>query len=282
MTFDQSTNRFVLFGGRDENWDIVNETWTFESASGTWERVETASAPSPRFMHAMAYDPNRRRVILYGGTDGDDSLGDLWVFETATATWTELSDDGPPSRMLHGMVFESHRDRLVVFGGRYQRAGRPRQLGDTWAFDFESNSWFEFSPDQSPSDRDHPAMAYDESAERIILFGGERGSAVVGDTWSFSDGQWREQNPTAAPIARAHGLLLYVRAFGGVLLVGGSFEDDRIFRYVHSTNRWQVLPLSGEVLPNGDHMAGATDGRAILIQGGFPRPSDETWLLAPR
>src|SRR5690606_31112442 len=52
----------LLFGGRP-----VAETWRF--ANGLWTRLPSQNQPSARSGPAMAYDPNRDRVVLFGGVD---------------------------------------------------------------------------------------------------------------------------------------------------------------------------------------------------------------------
>ena len=128
LVYDRAAGLYILFGGRDDDWNVVGETWQFAPASKTWSQIETTTAPSPRFMHAMTYDRRRGQTILYGGTDGVISLSDLWSFDHGKSEWSKLSADGPPPRMLHGMTYDPERDRLVVFGGRYQTASEFRQL----------------------------------------------------------------------------------------------------------------------------------------------------------
>jgi len=66
----------VLFAG----WNGPHspaESWTW--SNGRWQRTE--SAPTRRRGAAAAYDPIRKRVVLFGGTDDNGILGDTWEFD---------------------------------------------------------------------------------------------------------------------------------------------------------------------------------------------------------
>ena len=52
--------------------------------------------PAARSGHAMAYDPGRRVVLMFGGS-GSATLGDLWSWDGAR--WTRLATSGPPAAM---------------------------------------------------------------------------------------------------------------------------------------------------------------------------------------
>lgn len=77
MAYDAERGVTVLFGGNTCLWD------------GTaWTRAETPAAPAPRSVHALAYDPLRKRVILYGGSIAQGNADDTWEWDGAR--WTEM------------------------------------------------------------------------------------------------------------------------------------------------------------------------------------------------
>jgi hypothetical protein len=45
-----------------------------------WTRAEVSSAPPSRTVHALADDPVRKCVVLYGGTVDKDA-GDIWEWD---------------------------------------------------------------------------------------------------------------------------------------------------------------------------------------------------------
>jgi hypothetical protein len=84
----------LLFGGWSEL-GAHDATWLW--ADGRWTRVDAAGPPA-RAMGAMAWDPIRRRVLLYGGTGVSGVLNDLWEFDPRSRRWTEVWKPAVPPR----------------------------------------------------------------------------------------------------------------------------------------------------------------------------------------
>jgi hypothetical protein len=60
-------------------------------------------------------------------------------------------------------------------------------LNDTWVWNGEL--WTQLE-DIGPSARAANALAFDSTRERIVLFGGVAGSAVLADTWEWDGTEW--------------------------------------------------------------------------------------------
>jgi hypothetical protein len=68
MAYDSARKRVVLFGGLANEGGasaLKGDTWTWDGA--LWEQLEDMG-PSPRQGAAMAYDRDRDRMVLFGGT----------------------------------------------------------------------------------------------------------------------------------------------------------------------------------------------------------------------
>jgi hypothetical protein len=139
MAYDsgRSLPRTVLFGGctNSECSALSNETWEWDSVTGTWAKIEPVDpegdgSPTARSGHTMVYDTQRQRVVLYGGDDGLQN-GELW--EWNGASWAKRvvgdpeADGAPEARAQHGAAYDSTRNRMLLFGG-----GSAGYLGDTW------------------------------------------------------------------------------------------------------------------------------------------------------
>lgn len=91
MAYDAARGVTVLFGGQNGTGPSAtypDDTWTWDGKA--WTRIE-ATGPSPRWVHAMAYDQARQRVVLFGGGLGGrpfNALGDTWEWDGAR--WTEI------------------------------------------------------------------------------------------------------------------------------------------------------------------------------------------------
>jgi hypothetical protein len=77
MTELEHSEQIIVFGGTSLNGNIVNDTWIWDGE--TWVQGPFPFAVAD---HSMASQPDRGRVVLFGGaTDNTSTLnGDTWVF----------------------------------------------------------------------------------------------------------------------------------------------------------------------------------------------------------
>lgn len=172
-----SESRALLFGGYDG--DRLSDTWLFTGDS--WTQVG-GSGPPARSAHAMAYDPRRGVVVLFGGAGSTGLLGDTWEFD-ATG-WSRIDASGPAARRNHAMGFDPESGRVVLFGG----SDGVRRLGDTWLWN--GVAWEEAPAPGGvlgPHPRDHHSMA--SGGDGLFLFGGWSGE-YLGDLWRWVGGTW--------------------------------------------------------------------------------------------
>src|SRR5262245_47241986 len=128
LCHDFLRGRTVRFGGyRLSGFAIVPNNELSEWDGAQWQTV-TASGPTPRWNHAMAFDLARGAVLLFGGMgQGNVLLGDTWQWDGSH--WSQLATIGPAPRTQHAMAFDPLRLRAVLFGGTL--AGNLAVLGDT-------------------------------------------------------------------------------------------------------------------------------------------------------
>ena len=87
MAYDSKNNKIVLFGGMDDNWEYLDDTWLYDLATNTWTEIDTPEMyPEPRSHHAMVYSPAVEQILLFGGEtyEWDEILNDIWVFDVNT------------------------------------------------------------------------------------------------------------------------------------------------------------------------------------------------------
>ena len=54
-------------------------------SGGTWTHLGS-EGPSARSVHVMAFDHRRGRLVLFGGAEQRERLGDTWLWDGTT--WT--------------------------------------------------------------------------------------------------------------------------------------------------------------------------------------------------
>ena len=83
MASDQDANELIIFGGASSIStfsSLSDRTWKL--TNGAWLEVPLEEHPSERGSPAMAYDPQRQRIVLYGGFASDRSdLVDTWEWD---------------------------------------------------------------------------------------------------------------------------------------------------------------------------------------------------------
>ena len=98
-------------------------------------------------------------------------------------------------------------------------------LNDTWTWD--GLDWSQANSSESPSWRWSAAYVYDESANHIVLFGGQADDAgnakLLADTWSW-DGHWTLRHPKLSPPAREGAAAASDPIRGNVVLFGGEAD----------------------------------------------------------
>ncbi len=141
MVYDPVTDKVWLWGGSDEQHDYLDDLWTWDGVA--WREVDQGPVrPHARCCHALGFDSERQRLVLFGGsrTNPDQKLGDTWEFDGTR--WEEVCTEAPcsstrPAARPHpGMVYAPDRGQLLLVGG----AGPTWKSGfnDMWAWDGEA------------------------------------------------------------------------------------------------------------------------------------------------
>ena len=191
MAYDAESDRVILFEGKTVLDELNGDTWAYDFDTNSWTLMNPATSPSGRDQHAMAYDAQSDRVILFGG-GGDTEQSETWAYDFNTNAWTNMNSVRHPSgRWGHAMAYDEGSDRVVLFGGASGPGRSPLFYDDTWAYDFDTNAWTQLSPSTKPFGRVCFALAYDAESGRVILFGAETRNESSGrwelydDTWAF-------------------------------------------------------------------------------------------------
>jgi len=145
-----------------------------------WENGPTG----PRvYGHSMVWDPQGRRVLLYGGTyDGIRGSGEVWQLDLtagrAMAAWTRVDVApglAPEGRALHAAAFDTTRRQMAVYGGATRtiyRTGEVVATQVTWALDVTTTppTWRNLGA--PVGDRIGAAMAFAPSHGAALMYGG--------------------------------------------------------------------------------------------------------------
>jgi hypothetical protein len=126
-TTDGVRNRVLLFGGADGS-TALNDVWEWDGAA--WTQLCTSAAcmatpPVERQAAGLAFDPIRRRAVLFGG-----SLTDSSTWEWDGGAWSLTATTGPPPREFLAMTWFPTDERVLLFGGGTNAVG----FYDEWEY----------------------------------------------------------------------------------------------------------------------------------------------------
>ncbi len=302
LVYDSVAARLVMFGGYDLDWNRMNDIWEYNGATKAWTDVTppTGSLPTQRSGHAMAFDPVRRKVVVFGGlNDSLQYLGDTWEWDTVNKTWTNVTPGSSPApRQGARLVYDAANDRMVLVGGTdgnhffpYPFA-LPSGVVDSgaWAWNPSARTWTKLSPGTSSTagraflGRAFPGVTYNTATNRVTVFGGigfrdnPPGGPVVDydDSWELQGNTWVDVTPASGnPPGRAWTHLAYDSANSRIVLFGGyklaapaaSLGDTWAF----SGGAWsQIVPqASGPGVRDSHGMAYDSGRQRVVVFGGY-------------
>lgn len=234
-----------IFGGRSGG-KRLGDFWVLDTDIWQWSELTSfGDLPSPRDF-AAASAIGIRKIVMYGGWDGKKWLSDVYLLDTISLEWTELSVTGslPPPRCGHTATMLEKR--LLVYGGR---GGGGPIMGDLWALkglieeENETPGWTQLKlPGQPPSPRCGHTVT--SGGHHLLLFGGHgtggwlsrydvyHNDCVVLDRVSV---QWRRLPTTNEPPAtRAYHSMTCI---GSRFLLFGGFDGKLTFG-----DLWWLVP----------------------------------------
>lgn len=233
-----------IFGGRSGG-KRLGDFWVLDTDIWQWsELTGFGDLPSPRDFAAASAIGNQK-IVMCGGWDGKKWLSDVYLLDTISLEWTELSITGtvPPARCGHTITMVEKR--LLLYGGR----GSSGIMGDLWALkglveeEIETPGWTQLKlPGQSPSPRCGHTMT--SRGHYLLLFGGH------------GTGGW---------------LSRYDIYYNDCVVL------DRVS--VH----WKRLPISNEGPPPRAYHSMTSIGSRYLLFGGFDGKSTfgDFWWMVP-
>ena len=259
MVADPDTGGVVLFGGKsnvpDESGQCclnLGDTWSWKS--GAWTQRSPSVSPPARSSAVMAGDKVNGNAVLFGGFSGNvltvctPPLGDTWLWDGATGTWTQASPaTSPAPRYNASMAYDGATGTVVMFGGVVLGGGVSTcgsSADDTWVWDGATRTWTQVTPAVSPPARANATMAYDKARRKVVLYGGSGvGGAQDTATWLW-DGATRTW--TAAPADSTPGGALRLAAMDYHLpsqktVLFGGVRPGSTFTLNESTWTWNGL-----------------------------------------
>jgi len=248
-------------------------------SNGSWRQFTISPNPGPRTYPAMAYDPNRRKVVLFGGLSSTgEQLSDTWEFDGQR--WIKCTpSNSPPARFDHRLTFDPNVGGVLLFGGAGNNAAGRKRFSDTWVFD--GHDWRKLSPTYSPQARSRHILSYLPSfGKTVCLCGQSDEGGILGDIWEFDGAEWHllfvEGGP--GPLASAS----YSSIKDGRLIITNGASTGGPLRQTWSFDgrKWGLANTASSMAGRLD-AAMAPYGNGAVVFGGFDGVNDlnETWFF---
>jgi len=265
MVFHPIRGTIIMFGGVNQQgnaYDELNDAWEWNGMAWSPLPNNSGIVPLPRAIHAMAYDPLRDKVVLFGGFSYTpiQYFSDTWEWNQLQG-WHQpnLPPLQPEARHAHGLVFDTTRGKCLLFGG-WVNAAQPER-NDLWEWNGTTWTQLNVEPPLPPARHGH-SFVFDTLRGTAIVFGGYTDAAgFLSDTWELHGSSWIHR-PAIGPAARA---VQQRAAFDSsrevVVLCGGHHADNAAYNDVW----WYVLgssDCSGNNVP--DECENDDDGDGLI------------------
>lgn len=253
------------------------------------------SRPAGRGYHSMVYDAESKAIILFGGEPNPERLfTDTWAYRVDTNTWQAVGQNQPvPNGGNAGSVaYDAESDRVIVYINHYfdetYSIDELDFLGETWAYDFNSDTWTNMETPDVPFGFLGARLAYDAESDRVILFGGWRpddNEPYFDQTWAydFNANRWEQMHPEVSPSPRNFQAMAYDPEADRVILFGGEhniFLNDT-WAYDYNTDTWELLEVQdAPSIRAYCSMAYVDSLRQTVLFGGIsPVVKRDTWAF---
>jgi hypothetical protein len=241
MVWDSRDDLLFVFGGIDDQGNLLNDLWSYSPATQTWKELNastpttgvcrSSNMPAPRMNAAMVWDSGDQQILLYGGLGASNHyFGDLWSYSPTTGTWAALACSGnPPGVRTTNAVWTG--SQLLLLGG----ANSYGLLSDFWSYTPANGggTWQKLT-DSPMGQREYQTMVWDSTGNQLYVFGGLSVAGLQQNdfyVYSASSG-WTQITPKSDnnPPPRQQGMGAWDSKDNLMLLMGG-WEDGQTIPY---------------------------------------------------
>uniref|UniRef100_A0A3B4YMY8 Kelch repeat-containing protein n=1 Tax=Seriola lalandi dorsalis TaxID=1841481 RepID=A0A3B4YMY8_SERLL len=253
----------ILIGGQGARMQFCKDPmWKLCTEDMSWVAAETlAEGPTPeaRIGHTAVYDPDSKRIFVFGGSKNKKWFNDVHILDTQSWKWTMVEAQGkvPPLAYHSCSMF---RGELFVLGGVFPRPNpEPDGCSDSlYIFNPHLSIWYEpIVTGDKPSPRSgHSACVMQE--RKIYVFGGWDTPVCYNDMYMLDLGlmEFSAVKTTGkAPSPRSwHGSA--VLSDTKFLIHGGYNGNNALsdtFIFDIDSNSWTEVSLPQLIVPRAGH-----------------------------
>lgn len=273
MVFHEGLGLVVMFNGNEDN-----NLWGWD---GTQWHIIGANGPEGRELSGMAYDPQRNKLVVYGGRilNNGPCLSDTWEWDEAG--WQRIDVPGPDVCSHFTIEYDVTLGNVVLYGGADAELNI---FSDMWTWDGMQWAKLDVTP---PPVRFHAMSAADAVHQNLFLIGGfDENTRLFDEFWAWDGVEW-EQLDLPRPPALSHARMAFDTNRVQLVLFGGTTRPRLPFdlqdaTWILTDGAWQQAQVIGlSPSPRGGHMMAYDPLRdRVVLYGGFDADDQslaDTW-----
>jgi len=240
--------------GMDVGFQLTNDWYSFDGTSLQWSIIAPLPATPRQYCSAFVFPfPDNNFGYLFGGLDANGPLNELWRYDPATNSWTQMASlPGEP-------CYAS-----VAFNGGYIATGLIADgsaTNELWQYDPATDTWQQRA--SMPGTPRHRAC--DMETGRRVVGGADADFNALADCWSYNELTDTWSTCASLPEGR-YGANCGFASYS-FMLIGGARDTSTIVETALYFNVTSWLPF-------GDPHPGGTRRGGIMIEAGGGGPEE--------
>lgn len=171
-------SRLYVFGGITQKGQHLDAMIMLDMVTREWSKVPNTT-PAPRSRWGSTLVAHEGLLYLYGGF-GEAFFSDLWCFDPANNTWTEISPLGSPAPRHYHTAVVFNNQMFIIGGFRGSTF-----TADIWAYEFTANRWLKLAGTNKLSNRRGHSCVVLPQRNSCIVFGGRDDRTRLNDLLEF-------------------------------------------------------------------------------------------------
>lgn len=239
--------------GMEVGWGLTNDWYQFDGTTGQWSQIASLPASPRQYCAAFVLpSPDGDFGYLFGGLDANGPLNELWRYDPAMNSWTQMASL-PSEPRYAAVAFNNGYIATGLFGNG-------AATNEMWHYEPGTGSWQQLS--SMPAIPRHRACGMTRVG-LMVIGGADSAYHALADCWTYNTLTDTWSACASLPEGR-YGSMCGLAAYD-FLLTAGATSDSTIvetaFRY-NQTEWWPMI----DTYPGGTRRGG------ILIEGGSGQP----------
>ena len=176
----------------------IEDFWKFDIQTRKWIKLDLIKGKSPSERHSHSAVLYKNEILIFGGSNNDKYLGELWCYNINNMEWNLLTDNSEENPSLkycpsarHGHSATIYQNLMIIIAGKFGYNSNA-YFNDVYAFDIDKKNWinFETKNNEAIKPRCWHTCTLLKNMNNLFLFGGFRidkveGEVYYNDSWAL-------------------------------------------------------------------------------------------------